>query len=48
MSDEDLEVLVTLDDSPYAPDEDTFDHQHNDQSRTLMDEPKAMLYISTS
>lgn len=26
MSDEDLEVLVTLDDPPYAPDEDTFDH----------------------
>jgi hypothetical protein len=27
MSDEDLEILITLDDPPYAPEEDIFDHR---------------------
>ena len=26
MSDTDLELLITLDDPPYGPDEDRFDH----------------------
>ena len=30
MSDEDLEVLVTLDDPWYGPDEDTFHHPDTD------------------
>jgi hypothetical protein len=28
MKDEDLEVLVTLDDPEYGPEEDIFDHRH--------------------
>jgi hypothetical protein len=30
MSDEELEVLITLDDPPYAPEEDMFDHKHQE------------------
>ena len=29
MSDRDLELLVTLDDPPYAPEEDRFDHHQS-------------------
>ena len=28
MKDEELEVLVTIDDPEYGPEEDIFDHQH--------------------
>lgn len=28
MKDEELEVLVTIDDPEYAPEEDIFDHHH--------------------
>ena len=30
MSDRDLELLLTLDDPPYAPDEDRFDHHQGE------------------
>ena len=35
MSDEDLEVLITLDDPWYGPDEDTF-HLQEDQNNELL------------
>ena len=35
MSDEDLEVLITLDDPWYGPDEDTF-HQHQEDYNNEM------------
>ena len=31
MSEVDLELLITLDDPPYAPDEDRFDHHQSDE-----------------
>jgi hypothetical protein len=31
MSDEDLEILITLDDPPYAPEEDIFDHRSQNE-----------------
>jgi hypothetical protein len=40
MSDEDLEVLITLDDPWYGPDEDTFHLQPDSVSTTL---PKVSL-----
>jgi hypothetical protein len=33
MSEEDLELLITLDDPVEAPEEDTFDHLHPGQTR---------------
>jgi hypothetical protein len=30
MSDTDLELLITLDDPPYGPDEDKFDHHQSE------------------
>ena len=36
MSEEDLELLITLDDPVEAPEEDTFDHLHPGKTR---DEP---------
>ena len=35
MSDEDLEVLITLDDPWYGPDEDTF-HQHQEDYNEML------------
>jgi|RhiMetStandDraft_4_1073278.scaffolds.fasta_scaffold2252778_1 hypothetical protein len=35
MSDQDLEVLITLDDPWYGPDEDTFHRQSESVSTTL-------------
>jgi hypothetical protein len=36
MSDEDLEVLVTLDDPWYGPDEDTFHRRQEDRDNELL------------
>ena len=33
MSEEDLELLITLDDPVEAPEEDTFDHLHPEKPR---------------
>ena len=33
MSEEDLELLITLDDPVEAPEEDTFDHLHAEKTR---------------
>jgi hypothetical protein len=39
MSDEDLEVLITLDDPWYGPDDDTFHHLQPDTERASSDGP---------
>ena len=39
MSDTDLELLLTLDDPPYGPDEDRFDHHQNEDVGSYADDP---------
>ena len=39
MSEEDLEVLITLDDPEGAPVEDTFDHLHPEKARERREQP---------
>lgn len=38
MSDEELQLLITLDDPEYGPEEDTFDHANAEKTRVRNDQ----------